>query len=280
MVLAPIVRGRKGEYGKQLEELRADGFSARQGRRRAAQARRADRARQEVQARHRGGRRPARDEGRAAQAAGGLDRDRGRAGRRAGRDRARRHERDSDVLGEVRLPCSRPEPGRARAADLQLQLAPRRLHALHGARVADGDRPGARRPRSDAVDRRGRDRAVVGQRVRLLRPVGAGDRRALRGRSRDAVAGPSGRRARLLPVRHQRRPCAGLLPQPLRPPALVCDPVRGDRAEPRASLPGDRLGLLAREDRGVHDTAAVPGVQGRAPAAGVTGGAGRRYGDS
>src|SRR5947209_19255130 len=27
MVLAPIVRGRKGEYGKQLEELRGEGFS-------------------------------------------------------------------------------------------------------------------------------------------------------------------------------------------------------------------------------------------------------------
>src|SRR5437868_7791909 len=27
MILAPIVRGRKGEYGKQLEELRAEGFS-------------------------------------------------------------------------------------------------------------------------------------------------------------------------------------------------------------------------------------------------------------
>ena len=27
MVLAPIVRGRKGEYGKLLDELRADGFT-------------------------------------------------------------------------------------------------------------------------------------------------------------------------------------------------------------------------------------------------------------
>src|SRR6202000_1411535 len=27
MVLAPVVRGRKGEYGKLLEELRADGFT-------------------------------------------------------------------------------------------------------------------------------------------------------------------------------------------------------------------------------------------------------------
>ena len=52
--------------------------------------------------------------------------------------------------------------------------------------------------------------------------------------------------------------------------------VRGDRPEPRAPLPGDRVGLLAREDRGVHDAAAVPGVQGRAAAARVAGGAGRR----
>jgi excinuclease UvrABC ATPase subunit len=27
MVLAPVVRGRKGEYGKLLDELRADGFA-------------------------------------------------------------------------------------------------------------------------------------------------------------------------------------------------------------------------------------------------------------
>ena len=60
--LAPIVRGRKGEYGKQLEELRARGLRAREGRRRAAPTRRGDRPRQEVQTRHRRRRRPARDE--------------------------------------------------------------------------------------------------------------------------------------------------------------------------------------------------------------------------
>ena len=27
MVMAPVVRGRKGEYGKLLEEIRADGFA-------------------------------------------------------------------------------------------------------------------------------------------------------------------------------------------------------------------------------------------------------------
>ena len=196
MVLAPIVRGRKGEYGKQLEELRGEGFS------RAkidGELRRLDEeivARQEVQARHRGRGRPAGDEGRAAQAAGRLDRDRGGAGRRAGRDRARRRspaahlrQPDPDLLGEVRLSGARPEPGRARAADLQLQLAARRLPALHRAGLADGDRPRAGRPRPDAVDRRGRDRAVGGERVGLLRAADPGDRRALRRRPRDAVGG-------------------------------------------------------------------------------------------
>ena len=67
-----------------------------------------------------------------------------------------------------------------------------------------------------------------------------------------------------------------LLPQPLRAPALVHDDVRGHRAQPRAALPRDRLGLVAREDRGVHDAAAVPGVRRRAAAARVAGGQGRR----
>ena len=61
MVLAPVVRGRKGEYGKLLEELRARGLRARAARRRAARSRGGDRAREAGQARDRGRRRPARD---------------------------------------------------------------------------------------------------------------------------------------------------------------------------------------------------------------------------
>ena len=61
MVLAPIVRGRKGEYGKQLERAARRGLHAREGRRRAQAARGADHPRQELQARHLGRRRPARD---------------------------------------------------------------------------------------------------------------------------------------------------------------------------------------------------------------------------
>ncbi|MEI2703594.1 MAG: hypothetical protein V9E83_14495 [Baekduia sp.] len=43
MVLAPVARGRKGEYGKLLDAPASRGLPARQGRRRAADARRADR---------------------------------------------------------------------------------------------------------------------------------------------------------------------------------------------------------------------------------------------
>ena len=90
----------------------------------------------------------------------------------------------------------------------------------------------------------------------------------------------SSRTARLLPVRDERRPGAGVLPQPVRPSPLLRDAVRGDRAEPRAPLQRDRVGVLAREDRGVHDAAAVPGLQGRAAAARVARGARSGHADS
>ena len=87
------------------------------------------------------------------------------------------------------------------------------------------------------------------------------------------------RLAGVLPLRNQRRAHPGLLPQPLRPPPLVRHPVRGHRPQPGAALPRDRLGLLAGEDRGVHDAAAVPGLQGRPAQARVPRGAGRGDGD-
>ena len=92
------------------------------------------------------------------------------------------------------------------------------------------------------------------------------------GRADRGAAGP-------LPVRHQRRPHLRLLPQPDGAEALLHDLVRGDHPQPRAPLQGDRLRLVAREDRGVHVGAAVPGVQGRAPAARVAGGQAQRRRD-
>ena len=83
MVLAPIVRGRKGEYGKLFEELRADGFARVKV---DGELRRLDekivldkKFKHDIAV----GRRPARDAAGPAQAAGRLDRDRGGAGRRA-----------------------------------------------------------------------------------------------------------------------------------------------------------------------------------------------------
>ena len=68
-VNAPVVRDRKGEYKDVFEELRADGFHAREGRRRDPAARGRDRPRQEVQAHDRGRRRPAGHEAGPAHAA-------------------------------------------------------------------------------------------------------------------------------------------------------------------------------------------------------------------
>ncbi len=117
------------------------------------------------------------------------------------------------------------------------------------------------------------------QRLQLLRADDPGDRRPLRDRHGDALGGPLRGGAGLLPLRHQRRPALHLLPQPLRAPALVHHELRGHRHQPRAPLQGDRLGVLAREDRGVHVGAALPGVQGRAAAAGEPGGEGGRARD-
>ena len=283
MVLAPIVRGRKGEYGKQLARAAQRGLHAREDRRRAADARGRHRARQEVQARHLGGGRPAGDAARPAQAPGRLGGDRGRAGRRDGRDRdraaRRRPDRVDDVLGEVRLPVLRDLDARARAAVVLVQLAARCLPTLHRARVADGDRPRARGAGPVAVAQRGRDPAVVERGDELLRADDDGDRRALRDRPRRPVGRSRRRAAEAVPVRHERRPAVRLVSQPDGSQALVHDDVRGHRHQPRAPLQGDRLGLVAREDRGVHVGAAVPGVQGRAAAAGVAGGQGRRPAD-
>ena len=78
MVLAPIVRGRKGEYGKVLRGAARGRLHARGRERRAADARGGHRARQALQARHRGRRRPARHARGGPQAPHGVGRGGGR----------------------------------------------------------------------------------------------------------------------------------------------------------------------------------------------------------
>ena len=273
--------GRARAQGRVRQALRGAaraGLHAREGRRRAAPARGGDRPRQEVQARHRGRDRPARDAARPAQAAGRLDRDRRGARRGAGRRRARRRPgRGHHLQRPLHVPALRHLDARARAAHVLLQLAARRLPALHRARLADGDRPRADRPRPVAHAQRRRDPALVHQRLELLRADDHGDRRQVGGRHGHPLGGPPGGRPPLLPVRHQRREDLRLLPQPLRPPALVHDrPSRGSCRNLERRYRETDSGLVAREDRGVHDAAAVPRLQGGAAAARVAGGQGRR----
>ena len=75
MLLAPLVRGRKGEYAKLFEEIAKEGFTRVRVDGEIKELRREDLARQEAQAHDRGRRRPAGDEAGDPQAAGRLGRD-------------------------------------------------------------------------------------------------------------------------------------------------------------------------------------------------------------
>ncbi len=268
MVLAPVVRGRKGEYGKLLEELRAEGFTRVEGRRRAAPARGGHRARQEVQARHRGRGRPPRDAARPAQRLADSVETAVAAGRRPGRDRGgaeRGRGRGPDLLGALRLPDVRaracPSSSRGSSPSTRRTAPARGAPGLGSQMEIDPDLvvpdpslslgEGAILPWStgasnyyDQMTQAIAERYEIDMETRL--------------------AGPARGGARRLPVRDGRRPPLHLLPQPLRPPALLHDDLRGHRAQPRAALPRDRLRVLAREDRGVHVGPPVPRVRWRA----------------
>ena len=290
MVLAPVVRGRKGEYGKLLEEMRAQGYARAVDRRRAAPPRRGDRARQEVQARHLGRGRPPGDEGGAAQAARRVGRGGALASWPSGLVEVERPtattpgERPSAgkrgevcVQREVRLPELRHLDAGARAADLLVQLAARLLPALPRARLPAGDRPRADRPRPDAVDLRGRARAVDEGRLDLPPAAARGGRRGERDRHRHAVAAtcPSATASSCW-----RAPATSATRSPT---ATASAAGARTRVRFEGMLPSlqrryerHRLREHPRADRGADGAAALPGVRRRAAAAGEPRGHGRR----
>ena len=193
MVMAPIVRGRKGEYGKQLAELRGEGFTR------------------------------VKVDGELRQLEEEIVLDKRYkhdisvvVDRLVMRPELRKRLADSvetavalaDGILEVETVPRDGEPEiftySERFACLHCgismpELEPRSFsfNAPHGAcprctgpGLDDGDRPGARGAGPVAVDQRGRDPAVVLGRDGLLRADRAGDRRPLRGRRRRAVGGP------------------------------------------------------------------------------------------
>ena len=200
-VIAPVVRDRKGEYKDVFEELRARRLHAREGRRRAAPARGGDRrSTRSSSTRSRWSSTASCMKADLRHAPRAVDRDRRRA--RRGPRRASTWSNGEQMLfsRELRLPRPRRLAARARAAHLLVQLAARRLPGLHRARLEAGDRPRPARPRPDAVDRRGRARAVVGRRHRASTSRSSRRRRPVRDRPGAAVAGAVRRAAEPVPA--------------------------------------------------------------------------------
>ena len=199
------------------------------------------------------------DPGSRCRPAGGLDRDRAapRRGRRADRARAARRRggrlRGAPLQREVQLPVRRLHRRRARAAQLLVQLAARRLPGLHRPRHQAGDRPGPRHPGPLEEHRDRRARAVGADADRRL--VAAQDPRGdLRG-ARLGLHRPGPRPARRGDRLHAPREEGreGHRPLPDRPRREhVQGDLRGRRHQPRAALPRDRLGLHQDRAREVH----------------------------
>ncbi len=265
----------QGRASRHPREPARRGLHARARRRRDVPARRGAGARQEVQARHLGRRRPPRHQGRPAAAAQRLGRD-GAAHRRRPRRGARGRRTRAHLLREVRLPRARRVARRARPADVLVQLAARRLPRLHGPRRHARGRSRARRARSGALDPRGCAGALERGRLELLRAGARGDRRPLGGAARRAVGRALERAPGPVPERHRRRARLRDVQEPLRAQALVHDGVRGCRRESHAPLPRDAVAAAEGAHRDVHVDAAVLDLRRRAPAAGGARGHGRR----
>ena len=217
---------------------------------------------------------------------GRLDRDRppARRGRRPDRARAARRRaaelRGAPLQRALHLPLRRLHDGRARAAQLLVQLAPRRVPGLRRARNAARDRPRPRHPGQGEEPPAGRPRAVGQDAER--RVVAAqdprGDLPVARLGLQEAGPRPAGRGDRVHPPRPEGREGPRPLPPRARREHLQGD-VRGDHHEPRAALQGDGLRVHQDRAREVHGHPALPDLPWQAAQAGGPRGHGRRRHD-
>ena len=116
----------------------------------------------------------------------------------------------------------------------------------------------------------------TGRSDRVLRAHARVRRRARGRQAEDALAQAHEEAEGHLPVRHRRRPGPRAVSEPVRPDALLQHLLRRRRPLARAEARRGGQRLPAREDRGVHAGGAVPGVQGHAPEAGIARGHRRR----
>ena len=281
-VLAPVIRGRKGEYARGVPSAGRRRVQPGPGGRRGGAADRPADPGQEVQAHHRGDRRPAGRQADGEAAADRLGGDRARPGPGRGHRRLRGPRPQgpgagAQLLGEDGLPEQpRHRHRRARAAAVLVQRAMGRLPGVPRTGHPDGGRPRAGGAGRREEPRPGSDRAVgLGSRRRLLQPadrVTGRQRRlqhdhALAPAAGDGAAGAAQRRA---------RPGARALPEPVRPRAQLQRQVRGGHLLHRAAARRGGERHLAGAVRRVHARGAVPGLQGRPAEADVAGGHGRR----
>ena len=259
MVLAPVVRGRKGEYGKLLEELRAEGFT------RVKVDGELRRLEEEIVLDKKYKHDISVVVDRLVMTAGPAQ-----AARRLGRDRGRArrgHRRDRDA-------CRATARGRA-SRTLLASASPACTAAPRCPSSSRGSSPSTRRTAparaAPASARRWRSTPSWSCPTRRCRSTRARSCRGRRGASsyyeqltqaiaervRRSTSTRPGRTSprserELLPLRHRRRAHLRLLPQPLRPPALVHDALRGHRPEPRAPLRGDRLDWSREQIEELH----------------------------
>ena len=167
------------------------------------------------------------------------------------------------VLVEVQLPGLRLLAAGTRAAPVLVQLARRRM--------PDVRRPGRQpvlrsfaRGRASRALARGRRRARLGPPQRLLLPVDRIARQALRLQRRHRVGGPRRRTApgRAVRQRQQRRDLR--LPHRSGRAHHAQAQVRRHPAQPRTPLPGNRKRRGARRTGEVHQRAPVRGMRRRA----------------
>ena len=283
MVLAPVVRGRKGEYGKLLRGAARRGLHAREGRRRAAPARRGDRRSTRSTSTTSRSWSTGSSCGRTC-ASGSPTRSRPRSRWPTGSSRSRCVDG-----GRGAAPTPSASPACSCGTSMP-ELEPRifSFNSPHGACprcTGLGSQmeidPELVVPDPSLSLGEGAILPWSTRRDELLRADHPGDRR-------DATRSTSTRRGRscprrqqdLLPLRHRTATAIYVsYRNRMRAQALVHDELRGHRPQPRAPLPRDRLRLLAREDRGVHVGAAVPGVRGARLRPESAGGDGRRHGD-
>ncbi len=265
-VLAPIVRGRKGEYGKMLDELARKGFPRARIDGEVRELSEPIKLAEDLQAHDRGGRRPARRQARHPPACRRLDRD------RAGARRGHRRDRRADPRRRARSSRTSPSRWRARTAASRSRSwrrgTSRSTRRTAPARPATGSAPASRWTRSwscpTPISRSPRARIApwASGTPRVLEPRARGGGRGAR-RSRSTRRGRSSRRRqRDVLLYGSRRGDPRPLQEPVQPPALVLDDLRGGASRTSSAATRDRLRRPAREARAVHARDPVPRVQG------------------